>query len=151
TKIASNGLSLVYSTFLGGTNADRGQSIAVDSLGRAFVTGSTMSTNFPISSNAFQTNGPIPGVRSQAFVAILESDGASLAQSTYLGGVGSAVGFHIALDAAGNAYATGSEDGPGFPVTPGKINPGGIFKTEDGAASWAPSNLGLLHNQVRSI
>ncbi len=151
TKIASNGLSIVYSTFLGGTNDDRAESIAVDALGRAYVTGYTTSTNFPVFANAVQTNRPLIGLPAQVFVTLLESNGASLGQSTYLGGIGSAVGYHITLDNAGNAYVTGSETSPGFPVTPGNLNPGGVFKSGDAAASWAPRNVSLLHNQVQAI
>src|SRR5262249_32855707 len=77
--------------------------------------------------------------------------GASILNSTLLGGLGSTLGFRIVLDNQTNAYVTGSEDGPGFPVTPGKINPGGVFKSVNGAARWTPSNLGLLHNEVGGI
>jgi hypothetical protein len=151
TKISADGTRLVYSTYLGGTNTDDGESIAVDALGRAYVTGFTASTNFPVSPDAFQTNGPTLGPPSQVFVAILDANGESVLRSTYLGGLGSAAGFHLALDNSGNIYVTGSETGPGFPVTPGKLNPGGVFKSGDGAQDWAASNTGLLHNQVQSI
>jgi len=150
TKIASNGMSFSYSTFLGGTNIDKGNNITVDSLGRAFVTGSTSSTNFPVSPNAFQTLGPTNLV-SQAFVSILATDGSSVERSTLIGAVGTTSGFAIVLDGAGNPYVAGSETGSGFPVTPSAINPGGIFKSTDGAANWVPSNLGLLYNQVNAI
>jgi len=151
TKIASNGMSFVYSTFLGGADRDRGQSIAIDPLGRAFVTGSAFSTNFPVSSNAFQTNGPALALASVAFVSIIESDGSSVAQSTFIGGLGNTVGLGIALDNSGSVTVTGSEIGTGFPITPGTINPGGIFTSANGAGSWSPSNLGLLHNEVHAI
>ncbi len=150
TKVASNGMSFLYSTLLGGTNIEHGQSIAVDSIGRAYVTGSTRSTNFPVSANSFQTNGADIG-SSQAFVTVIGADGAAVVRSTYLGGAGNASGSQIALDNSGNVYVAGSETGPGFPITPGGINPGGIFKTSDAAGTWAPSGAGLLHNQVHAI
>jgi hypothetical protein len=164
TKIASNGLSFAYSTFLGGTNLDHAESIAVDALGRAYVTGYTMSTNFPVSTNALQpalssfpagTNSAPTGasgvINQDVFVTILETDGQSLVQSTYLGGQGDDIGSRIKLDTAGNVYVTGLESGFGFPVTPGHLNPGGFFKSSDAATNWAASNAGLLHIQVHAI
>ncbi len=55
TKLNSSGSALVYSSFLGGNNADVGYAIAVDSAGNAYVTGYTYSTNFPTTTGAFQT------------------------------------------------------------------------------------------------
>ena len=46
-KFDSTGTNLLYSTFLGGTNNDMAYSIAVDNNGAAYVTGWTISTNFP--------------------------------------------------------------------------------------------------------
>ena len=47
TKLNAAGSALVYSTFLGGSNSERGSGIAVDSAGNAYVTGRTESPNFP--------------------------------------------------------------------------------------------------------
>src|SRR5262249_19100092 len=55
TKLSSNGTAAVYSTYLGGTNTDQARGIAIDSSGNAYVTGSTVSTNFPTTNGAFQT------------------------------------------------------------------------------------------------
>src|SRR5262249_48124590 len=103
------------------------------------------------SPDAFQTNRPTLGPPGQVFVSILDANGESLLRSTYLGGLGDAAGFHIALDSSGNAYVTGTEAGPGFPVTPGHLNPGGVFKSGDGARDWTASNSVLVHNQVQAI
>lgn len=54
TKINSAGTALVYSTFLGGSGADTGTSIAVDSAGNAYVTGGG-SVTFPTTAGAFDT------------------------------------------------------------------------------------------------
>src|SRR5439155_2956495 len=54
TKLNAAGSGLVYSTYLGGNGTDYGYSIAVDSLGSPYVTGYTCSTNFPLTSGAFQ-------------------------------------------------------------------------------------------------
>jgi len=151
TKIASNGMSFVYSTYLGGGNDDYGQGIAVDGLGRVYVTGYTSSTNFPVSPYALQTNRPTAGSAYQVFLSLLASDGTSLVQSTYFGGTGDAMGYGIALDNVGNAYVTGEESGTGFPTTPGNLNPGGVFKSGDGAMNWFASSSNLLHTQIQGI
>jgi hypothetical protein len=151
-KINSNGTAFVYSTYLGGTNLDQGDGIAVDALGRAWITGVTESTNFPVT-NAIQ---PRPGGGQDAFVTVVASDGLSLIRSTYLGGVGDDAGYRIALDAAGNAYVVGTEssswsvDGS-FPITPGNLNPGGVFTSTNAGNNWSRSITGLLHPQVYSL
>jgi hypothetical protein len=120
TKLNSTGTALLYSTYLGGVGAqgnDAGQGIAVDTLGNAYVVGSTSSPNFPITPGAFQTS--FSGGFSDAFVTELNSTGTALVYSTYLGGNAVDFGFGIAVDSAGNAYVTGSTDSSNFPTTPG--------------------------------
>lgn len=59
-KLDSTGSKLTYSTYLGGSNNDTGAGVVVDSLGNAYVTGSTASTNFPVTANILQgKNGGI--------------------------------------------------------------------------------------------
>jgi hypothetical protein len=95
---------LVYSTYLGGSNTDVGFGIAVDSSGSAYVTGETLSTNFP-------TQNPFQGVfagEGDAFVAKLSPTGNTLLYSTYFGGSNRDVGRGIAVDSSGSAYVTGA-------------------------------------------
>jgi hypothetical protein len=110
---------LVYSTYVGGSDSERGQGIAVDSAGNAYVGGITASFDFPTTPGALQTTYGGPGFWDwDAFVTKLNPAGAALVYSTYLGGSAGAVGWALAVDAQGNAYITG--DGPsGFPTTPG--------------------------------
>jgi hypothetical protein len=108
---------LSYSTFLGGSDEDRGLAIAVDTLGNVYVTGGTASTDFPITSNA-----PEPGFSGgieDAFVTKLNPSGSALLYSTYIGGSGTDFGLGIAVDSAGNAYVTGYTDSTDFPATAG--------------------------------
>ena len=83
SKVNASGSALVCSTYLGGSSADQGHGIAVDSLGAAYVTGRTASTNFPTTAGAFDTtqNGGNDG-----FVTKLNASGSALTYSTYLGG-----------------------------------------------------------------
>ena len=108
-QFSSSGSHLNYSTFLGGTGADGGDAIALDSFGNAFVTGRTESTNFPVK-NAFQPR--CSGACS--FVSKLNTSG-RLAYSTFLGSGGGS-GTGLAVTPAGEAYVTG-EPGPNFPIT----------------------------------
>ncbi|HEV2175955.1 MAG TPA: SBBP repeat-containing protein [Terriglobia bacterium] len=116
TKLNPSGTALVYSTYLGGSSTDYGQSIALDGSGDAFVTGTTTSVDFPNTAGAFQN---LYGGGDDAFVTELNPSGSALVYSTYLGGSGSDQGFGIAVDKTGNAYVTGMTASTNFPVTPG--------------------------------
>ena len=111
TKLSSGGNSLGYSTYLGGSDDDRGYGIAVDAGDNAYVTGYTLSTDFP-TENPYQTDQ----VSYDAFVTKLSSGGNSLVYSTYLGGNDYDFGYEIAVDAGGNAYITGSTYSTDFPT-----------------------------------
>ncbi|MBA3441432.1 MAG: SBBP repeat-containing protein [Pyrinomonadaceae bacterium] len=104
-----------YSTYLGGSSFEFDPRIAVDTAGNAYVTGSTQSTDFP-TVNPLQ---PTISRFSDAFIAKLNADGSALLYSTYLGGSGNEFGDGIAVDAAGNAYVTGSTNSTNFPT----VNP----------------------------
>jgi hypothetical protein len=108
---------LVYSTFLGGTDQDYGNAIAVDSSGNAYVTGFTGSTNFP-TANAFQGTfgGTSTGFGGDAFVTKLNPSGSAVVYSTYLGGSGDDEGVGIAVDSNGNAYIVGETNSTNFPT-----------------------------------
>jgi len=147
TRISSNGTSIDYSIRFGGTNDDQAGGIAVSADGTAFVTGWTASTNFPVSPDAFQPS--IAGFR-DAFFTVLNPAG-GLVSSTFFGGVSDDFGFRIALDSAGTAYITGSEEGAGFPITPGNLNPGGVFVSGDAAATWSPRSSGLTYTLINSL
>jgi hypothetical protein len=111
TKLNATGSALVYSTYLGGSSSDEGFGIRVDTLGNAYLTGRTASTNFPTTLGAFDTshNGG-----DDAFVTKLDATGAALLYSTYLGGSGGDRGAGIALDLAGSAHVTGETNSDGL-------------------------------------
>ena len=118
TKIAPTGSALVYSTYLGGSSFDRGFGIAVDAAGNAYVTGETLSSNFPITPGALQTT--FAGVE-DAFVTKLDPTGSRVVYSTYLGGSGYDLGAAVTVDALPNpsAYVTGLTGSADFPTTEG--------------------------------
>ena len=118
TKIAPTGSALVYSTYLGGSAFDRGFGIAVDAAGNAYVTGETLSSDFPTTPEALQTT--FAGVE-DAFVTKLDRTGSRVVYSTYLGGSGYDLGAAVTVDALPNpnAYVTGLTGSADFPTTQG--------------------------------
>ena len=104
--------TVVYSTFLGGSNDDLGRGIAIDSAGNAYVTGWTFSTNFP-TANVFQS---ARSAAADAFVTKLNAAGSALVYSTYLGGNGDDRAYAIAVDSSNNAYVTGQAFSSNFPT-----------------------------------
>lgn len=117
TKFNPAGTLLVYSTFLGGsTGFEHGYDIAVDSAGNAYVTGTTIATDFPTTANALQPTKLTGSSQDTGFVTRL-SPGGTLFYSTYLSGSQSNQIYGIGTDGAGNAYVTGACNGLGIPTT----------------------------------
>ena len=111
------GTALTYCSYLTGTSSDTASSIAVDSTGKVYITGYTASTNFPTSAGVFQTTTTSGQTGFVAKFDPTKSGAASLIYSTYLGGATtSTFEFGIAVDAAGNAYVTGT-GGADYPTT----------------------------------
>ena len=115
TKINAAGNGILYSTYLGGSGGDAGLGIAVDSTGCAYITGDTLSTDFP-PVNAYQST--LRGVY-DAFVTKINPAGSALVYSTYLGGSNDEHGLGIAVDSSGYAYITGWTYSTDFPL----VNP----------------------------
>ncbi|HEV2863822.1 MAG TPA: SBBP repeat-containing protein [Pyrinomonadaceae bacterium] len=111
TKLAADGQSLLYSTYLGGEGFEQGLGLAVGADGSAHVTGTTSSENFP----AVNPVAPFGGF-SDAFVIKLNPAGSSVLFSTYLGGANTEQGNGIAIDAAGGIYVAGTTTSTNFPV-----------------------------------
>ena len=121
TKLNAAGSALVYSTYLGGSEGDDGNGIAVDSSGNAYITGDTQSANFP-TLNAIDPT--FNGGFLDCFVTKLNATGSALVYSSYLGGSVNDSGNGIAADSAGNAYVTGLTDSDNFPTTPDAFQTG---------------------------
>jgi hypothetical protein len=111
TKLSAMGNELVYSTYLGGSNADQGNDIDLDRFGHAYITGFTNSTDFP-TNNAFQTTNLVV----DAFVTKINPTGSDLVYSTYLGGDSSDQGNGIVVDRFGSIYVTGFTASDNFPI-----------------------------------
>jgi len=137
TKISTDGSSLIYSTYVGGSGTESGNGIAVDASGNAFVAGGTTSGDFPFSPGAFQTT--LRGGEN-AFVFELNPSGTTLTYSTYLGGSGAngdvALGVAVFVS-SGNSfiYVVGSTSSANFPTSASPLQtcpgvPGNGFVTK---------------------
>jgi hypothetical protein len=157
-KLNPEGTGLVYATFLGGSDVDKAQGIAVDSSGYVYVVGHTFSADFPISPDAYdrQLDGEV-----DYFVARLYPSGTGLVYSTFLGGQHPFFErlASIAVDRYGNAYVTGQTSSSDFPTTDGafdrelsgyadlfvtKLNPDGtglVYSTFIGGTSFREDNV----------
>ena len=113
-KLNSTGSSLTYSTYLGGSGSESGNSIAVNSAGNAYITGFTTSSNFPTTTGSFQTT--YGGGTANAFITELSADATTLVYSSFLGGSGSDSGASVAIDASGAAFVTGTTSSTNFPT-----------------------------------
>ncbi len=115
TKLNAAGSALVYSTYLGGSEVDRGYGIAVDGSGSAYVTGVTWSdaNDFPTVNAIQPTHG---GYSVDGFVTKLNPAGSALVYSTYLGGSRDEGPSDIAVDSTGSAYVTGYTSSSDFPL-----------------------------------
>ncbi|MGA3326140.1 MAG: SBBP repeat-containing protein [Terriglobia bacterium] len=141
TKLNAAGSALVYSTYLGGSDSDGANGIAVDSFGNTYVVGSTNSTDFP-------TVNPVQGDFGggiDAFVAEVNAAGSALVYSTYLGGNSLDFGQGIGVGSSGNAYVTGTTASGNFPTvnplqaTVHSVSAGNAFITKISATGAAPS------------
>ena len=130
-KVNAEGTELIYSTFLGGSGFEYGYGVAVDTQGNAYLTGTTNSPDFPVSSEAWQStlsseqcDSELPGqFCNSAFLTKVNATGTALVYSTFLGGnEGGLGGNGIAVDAHGSAYVTGDGAEGGFVA---KLHPEG--------------------------
>jgi hypothetical protein len=145
TKLNATGSSLAYSTYVGGSNLELANDLALDSSGDAYIIGFTFSTNFPLA-NAIQSTKA--SAATNAFVTKLNASGTSLVYSTYLGGTGSVGdgGNGIAVDSAGNAYVTGFTSSHDFPLANAIQNTYGGGQTDAYVAKLNAGGSALLYS-----
>jgi uncharacterized repeat protein (TIGR01451 family) len=144
---------LSYSSFLGGSGSDQATSIAVDSGGNAFITGSTFSTDFP---TAAPQQAAAAG-QSDIFVLKLNTNAAgtaALVYSTFIGGREEDRGNGLAIDSSGNAYVTGATTSTNFPTVSaaqGAFGSSAVFKSTNGGSAWQPGGSGLGASVVTAL
>jgi hypothetical protein len=151
---------LAYSTYFGGTDAEFVVALTSDAGGDAYVTGLTLSENFPLTAGAYQAvNYATPSNNvSTAFISKFNPSGTALLYSTYLGGVAITNTLHqqgdygkaIAVDASGNAYVTGYTYSEDFPITSGAFQKSNEAATIELATGFVtklnPSGTALVYS-----
>jgi outer membrane protein assembly factor BamB len=159
TKLNAAGDGLIYSSFLGGSGADTGRAVAVDTTDNAYFVGDSLSQNFPTTPGAYQTTNA--STSQDAYLVKLNPLGSAMVYSTLLGGGGLETGRGVAVDQGGRAHLTGqtdsgSVDSCNIPQTSPFPTTAGAFQTS--IAPSQPSNcifcctappggMGVIQNQ----
>ncbi|MBF8277658.1 MAG: hypothetical protein HW390_2731, partial [Candidatus Brocadiaceae bacterium] len=163
SKLDSELMSLLASTYLGGSNYDVGHSLILDSSGNVYVTGNTESTNFPTTNGAYNTsyNGGSYYFGGDVFVSKLDGGLTSLLASTYLGGSNDDYGYYLTLDISENVYVTGNTGSTDFSTTSGAYDTSFdgyghdvfVSKLDSGLTSLLASTYlgGLNGDSIRSL
>jgi hypothetical protein len=112
SKLSPSGQSLVFSTYLGGSQSDFAFDLTSDESGSLYISGSTLSPDFPVLKPCQTKNHGLADI----FIAKFALDGQSLVYSTYLGGSQSEYCSDLALDPSGVAYVVGGTSSTNFPV-----------------------------------
>lgn len=112
--LGSDGSSLEYLSYLGGSENDTGRAIWTDGLGSIYIIGDTLSSDFPTTEGAYRRTAQ----GYEMFVTKLDADGTSLAYSTLLGGSGNEYGIDIAVDGEGRAFVLGDTNSTDLPTAP---------------------------------
>jgi uncharacterized protein (TIGR03437 family) len=150
TKWSSTG-DVLWSIVIGGSYFDEGAAVAVDAAGNPYITGTTGSSDFPVTPGAVQAT--LNGFQN-VFLAKFNPDGDQLTYSTYLGGSGSDSVSAIAVDSAGSAYLTGYAVSPDFPTTPRSYQPrhtgtcGGQAGGDAYVAKFSPTASSLVYSTL---
>lgn len=168
SKFSSDGTSLIYSTYLGGSDDESPHSLIVNSNNELLILGSTSSNNFPVTLGSYD-NTFAGGVAYGGFwpnyvngsditVSKLSASGNNLLASTYIGGTGNdginisaTLSYNYAdefrgeiiLDAADNVYVASSTLSNDFPVTPGAFQ-NSLSGAQDGCVFKLSPNLNTL-------
>ncbi len=144
TKLNAAGSALIYSTYLGGTDVDNGERIAVDADGQALVLGFSSSSDFPTTAGALDVtaNGGF-----DITLTKLNAAGTGLVYSTFLGGSDSEFAGGLAVDAAGNTYVSGTTASVNFPTTAGAVD-----RTQQGGDAFVskinPAGSALIYSTL---
>lgn len=115
-RLDSQGSSLVWSSFLGGSGEDDVRSVVLTPSDAVTVGGSTTSADFPVTAGTYQA---VASAWGDTFVALADPYGTRLHYATYLGGSQTEALHDMALDPGGDVVVTGATWSPDWPITPG--------------------------------
>ncbi len=124
SRLAADGSTLIYSTFLGGSKDEEARAVTIDGQGGIVIAGWTSSANFPTSATAFDKSwgGGTGTLHSDAFVTRLSPTGTALVFSTYLGGTKEDFASCVGVDGAGRVHVAGKTSSADFPTTTGAFD-----------------------------
>ncbi len=134
-RLNADGQTIEYGTIMGGAGQDEARGVAVDDHGRVYVTGWTFSSDFPVTANALQPERP-GGV--EAFLYVVEPDGAGLIYASYVGGSAEDRGTAVVVGQDGRIYLGGYTLSPDFPTTSGAAQPAYVAGYEGFVMRFAP-------------
>jgi uncharacterized protein (TIGR03437 family) len=123
TKLSSTG-TIIYSTFVGGSQVEVANAVSVDNSGNAYVVGYSSSTDFPVTTGAFQTafrGGTTSLIPQDAFAIKLNPSGQALLYASYIGGSGDDTANAAVVDSFGSLYVAGTTGSTNFPVSSGVL------------------------------
>lgn len=161
SKLSADGSKLIASTYIGGTKNDgmnypsilsknyadgaRGE-IMIDSQDNIYIASTTNSTDFPVTSGAFQ---PFAGGGGQdGCIFKFNSSLINLIWSSYIGGSSNDAAYGIAIDKNSNVYITGGTSSENFPVTASSLNKTYLGGYADGFITKISSNGNTILNST---
>lgn len=141
-KVDPSGSSILAGTFFGGSDEDDAVGIGVDGSGNVYLAGSTLSTDFPVTSSPFQ---PSNAGNYDVTLTKFDSSLSAVLYSTYIGGSDSDYAEGLAVDAAGNCYVAGSTASTTFPgVDSSSIQPSNGGSEDVFAFEMNPTGTGMV-------
>ena len=114
-KFSSNGSTLLFASFLGGTSSDYMYGCSADQNGYIYVGGYTSSSNYPTTSGCFDNTYN----STDAVATKLNPAGSALSYSTYIGGTSTEISYAMTVSPDGYMYMTGYTSSSNFPTTSG--------------------------------
>ncbi|MCK6650458.1 MAG: SBBP repeat-containing protein, partial [Bacteroidia bacterium] len=133
--------ALVWSTYIGGTSDDAGYAIKPSSNGNVYVTGGTLSTNFPVTAGTI-SNTNAGGA--DGFVISLSDANGALTASTYIGTNAYDQSYLIEIDVNDDVYIAGQTKGA-YPVT------GGVYSNPNSSQFIHKLNPGLTSTAFSTV
>jgi hypothetical protein len=146
SKLNSNLSSLLASTFVGGSSSDSSLSIAVDSYGSVFITGMTLSSDYPTTLGAYDESYNDSGNygKGDIFISKFDNNLGSLMASTFIGTYWRDYALSITVDQNDNVYVAGSTFSSNYPTTEGAYDESHNGGYHDVVISKLDSNLTTL-------
>ena len=124
-KLSADGADLLFCTYLGGSKTEPGAGITMDINGDIYLYGTTSSTDFPVTENAYLSayqGGSGQHGQGDAFLAKLSADGSRLDYSTFIGTSGDETVSSVVIGPDGQLFLAGYTNSPDFPTTSGVLS-----------------------------